>query len=133
MSISPSLVFNWYWAVSHQGPSFQYIAPYDGQQIEVMENLYDPAVASISTSRIPFGFSPIHFVNVLMKPSWACSWGFHEHLCSWKHHKHAHEGFTSTLKTLYKSVFAFILFIFLFKDLGLASSQTVFWVLILGL
>ena len=33
---------------------------------------------------------------VLVKPSWACLWGFHEHLCSWNVHEHAHEALTST-------------------------------------
>ena len=67
--------------------------------------------------------------HVLVSASWACSWIFHEHRCSWEPHEHAHEGFTSTLKTLCKSVFVFIFSGFLFKDLGLDSSQMVFWML----
>ena len=35
-------------------------------------------------------------IIVLVKPSWACSWTFHEHLCSWKLHEHAHEALTRT-------------------------------------
>ena len=33
-------------------------------------------------------------MSMLVKPSWACSWDSHEHLCPWKVHEHAHEAFT---------------------------------------